>query len=152
VKAIVQDTDGGPEVLELRDIDKPVPRDDEVLVRAHAAGLDRGVWHVMTGLLYMIRLVVPTLGLRKPKVPVRGIDLAGRVETVGRQVTRFQPGDEVFGWCDGFYAEYATAGEDHFASKPTTLSFEQAAAVPISGFAALQGLRERSRSSRDKTC
>jgi NADPH:quinone reductase-like Zn-dependent oxidoreductase len=142
VKAIVQDTYGGPEVLELRDIDQPVPRDDEVLVRAHAAGLDRGVWHVMTGLPYMIRLVVPTLGLRKPKVPVRGMDVAGRVEAVGRQVTRFQPGDEVFGWCDGSYAEYATAGEDHFALKPTTLSFEQAAAVPISGFAALQGLRD----------
>jgi NADPH:quinone reductase-like Zn-dependent oxidoreductase len=142
VKAIVQDTYGGPEVLELRDIDQPVPRDDEVLVRAHAAGLDRGVWHVMTGLPYMIRLVVPTLGLGKPKVPIRGMDVAGRVEAVGRQVTRFHPGDEVFGWCDGSYAEYATAGEDHFALKPSTLSFQQAAAVPISGFAALQGLRD----------
>ncbi len=142
MKAIVQDTYGGPEVLELRDIDQPVPRDDEVLVRAHAAGLDRGVWHVMTGLPYMIRLVVPTLGLRKPKVPIRGMDVAGRVEAVGRQVTRFHPGDEVFGWCDGSYAEYATAGEDHFALKPSTLSFQQAAAVPISGFAALQGLRD----------
>lgn len=80
MKAIVQDTYCGPEVLELRDIDQPVPREDEVLVREHTAGLDRGVWHVMTGLPYMIRLVVPTLGLRKPKVSVRGMDVAGRVE------------------------------------------------------------------------
>ena len=142
MKAIVQDTSGGPEVLELRDLDQPVPRDDEVLVRAHTAGLDRGVWHVMTGLPYVIRLVVPTLGLRKPKVSVRGMDVSGRVEAVGRQVTRFRQGDEVFGWCDGSYAEYATAAEDHFALKPTTLSFEQAAAVPISGLAAFQGLRD----------
>ena len=80
MKAIVQDTYCGPEVLELRDIDQPVPREDDVLVRAHTAGLDRGVWHVMTGLPYMIRLVVSTLGLRKPKVSVRGMDVAGRVE------------------------------------------------------------------------
>jgi NADPH:quinone reductase-like Zn-dependent oxidoreductase len=90
--------------------------------------------------------------LRKPKVPVRGMDVAGRVEAVGRQVTRFQPGDEVFGWCDGSYAEYATAGEDHFASKPTTLSFEQAAAVPISGFAALQGRRDEVQVQPGQTC
>ena len=145
MKAIVQDSYGGPEVLEFRDIDQPLAGDNEVLVRVHAAGLDRGVWHVMTGLPYMVRLVVPTLGLRKPKVPVRGMDVAGRVEAVGRQVSRFQPGDEVFGWCDGSYAEYACAGEDHFALKPTALSFNQAAAVPISGFAALQGLRDEGR-------
>ena len=101
MQAVVQDTYGSTEVLELRDIDKPVPTGDEVLVRVHAAGLDRGVWHVMTGLPYLIRVVVPTLGLRKPKVPVRGMDLAGRVEAVGSDVTRFQPGDEVFGWTDG---------------------------------------------------
>jgi NADPH:quinone reductase-like Zn-dependent oxidoreductase len=142
MKAIVQDRYGGVDVLQFRDIDQPVPTDDQVLVRVHAAGLDRGVWHVMTGLPYLIRFVVPTLGLRKPKVPALGMDLAGRVEAVGKQVTRFQPGDEVFGWCDGSYAQYACASEDHFASKPTTLSFEQAAAVPISGFAALQALRD----------
>jgi NADPH:quinone reductase-like Zn-dependent oxidoreductase len=143
MRAIVQDTYGPPEVLELRDIDRPVPGDGEVLVRVHAAGLDRGVWHVMTGLPYLIRVVVPTLGPRKPKVPVRGMDLAGRVEAVGRGVTRFQPGDEVFGWTDaGAYAQYTTAPEDHLAPKPANLGFEQAAAVPISGFAALQGLRD----------
>jgi NADPH:quinone reductase-like Zn-dependent oxidoreductase len=142
MKATVQDTYGSTDVLELRDIDKPVPTDNEVLVRVHAAGLHRGDWHVMTGLPYLIRVVVPTLGLRKPKVPVLGMDVAGRVEAVGAQVTRFQPGDEVFGWCDGAFAEYACAGEDHFAAKPANLSFEQAAVVPISGFAALQAVRD----------
>ena len=143
MKAIVQDTYGPAEVLQLRDIAKPVPSDDEVLVRVHAAGLDRGVEHVMTGLPYLIRLVVPTMGLRRPKVPVRGMDLAGRVEAVGARVTRFRPGDAVFGWTDnGSYAEYASAPEDHFAPKPAALSFEQAAAVPISGLAALQAVRD----------
>jgi NADPH:quinone reductase-like Zn-dependent oxidoreductase len=143
MKAIVQDTYGAPEVLELRDIDRPVPTDNEVLVRVHAAGLDRGVWHVMTGLPYLIRIVLPTLGLRRPKVPVRGMDLAGRVEAVGNDVTRFRPGDAVFGWTDGgSYAGYASAPEDHFALKPADVTFEQAAAVPISGLAALQGLRD----------
>jgi NADPH:quinone reductase-like Zn-dependent oxidoreductase len=142
MKAIVQDRYGGPEVLELRDIDKPAPKEDQVLVRVHAAGLHRGDWHVMTGLPYLIRLVVPTLGLRRPKIPVRGMDVAGRVEAVGTNVTRFRPGDAVFGWTDGSYAEYATAPEDHLAPKPANLSFERAAVVPISGIAALQGLRD----------
>jgi NADPH:quinone reductase-like Zn-dependent oxidoreductase len=143
MKAIVQDRYGDLNALDFRDIDQPVPSDNEVLVRLHAAGLDRGVWHVITGLPYLIRIVVPTLGLRRPKVPIRGMDLAGRVEAVGKDVTRFQPGDAVFGWTDGgSYAEYATAPEDHLAAKPANLSFEHAAAVPISGFAALQGLRD----------
>jgi NADPH:quinone reductase-like Zn-dependent oxidoreductase len=143
MKAIVQDRYGGPDVLELRDILQPVPTDNQVLVRVHAAGLDRGVVHVMTGLPYMIRFVVPTLGLRNPKVPVRGMDLAGRVEAVGSSVTRFRPGDEVFGWTDGgSFAEYACAPEDHLAPKPSNLPFEQTAVVPISGFAALQALRD----------
>jgi NADPH:quinone reductase-like Zn-dependent oxidoreductase len=144
MKAIVQDRYGGPDVLELRDIDRPVATDNEVLVQVQAAGLHRGDWHIMTGLPYLIRVVVPSLGLRKPKVPVRGMDVAGRVEAVGKGVTRFQPGDEVFGWTDaGSFAEYTTAPEDHLAAKPARLSFEQAAAVPISGFAALQGLRDQ---------
>ena len=142
MKAIVQDRYGGPDVLEFSDIDQPVPKDNEVLVQVQAAGLHRGDWHVMTGLPYLIRLVVPDLGLAKPKVPVRGMDLAGRVEAVGPNVTRFQPGDEVFGWADGAFAEYAAAPEDQLAPKPANLSFEQAAAVPTSGFAALQGLRD----------
>lgn len=142
MKAIVQDTYGSMDVLELREIDRPVPTDNEVLVQVRAAGLHRGDWHVMTGLPYMIRIVVPTLGLRRPKVPVRGMDVAGTVEAVGASVTRFQPGDAVFGWCDGSFAEYASAPQDQLAAKPDTLSFEQAAVVPISGFAALQGLRD----------
>jgi NADPH:quinone reductase-like Zn-dependent oxidoreductase len=143
MKAIVQDTYGSTDVLELKDIDKPVPKDNEVLLRVHAAGLHRGDWHVMTGLPYLIRIVVPDLGLRKPKVRVRGMDVAGRVEAVGEQVTRFQPGDAVFGWCDGSFAEYACAPEDNLALKPATLTFEQAAAAPTSGFAALQALRDQ---------
>jgi NADPH:quinone reductase-like Zn-dependent oxidoreductase len=142
MKAIVQNRYGGPEVLEFADIDQPVPTDNEVLVQVQAAGLHRGDWHIMTGLPYMIRIAVPTLGLRRPKVPVLGMDVAGRVEAVGAQVTRFRPGDEVFGWCDGSFAEYACASEDQFAAKPATLSFEEAAVVPISGFAALQAVRD----------
>ena len=142
MKAIVQDTYGSADVLTFADIDRPVPTDNQVLVRVHAAGLHRGDWHVMTGLPYLIRLVVPSLGLRKPKVRVRGMDVAGTVEAVGTQVTRFQPGDAVFGWCDGSFAEYACAPQDQLAAKPANLSFEQAAAVPTSAFAALQGLRD----------
>jgi Zn-dependent alcohol dehydrogenase len=126
--------------MELRAIDRPVPKASEVLVRVHAAGLDRGVWHVMTGLPYMIRFI--GFGVRRPKVRVRGMDLAGRVEAVGEQVTRFRPGDAVFGWADGSYAEYASVPEDHLAPMPASIGFEQAAAVPISGFAALQAVRD----------
>jgi NADPH:quinone reductase-like Zn-dependent oxidoreductase len=142
MKAITQGRYGDVDVLEFRDIDQPLPSGSEVLVRVHAAGLHRGDWHVMTGLPYMIRVVVPTLGLRGPKVPVLGMDVAGTVEAVGPNVTRFQPGDAVFGWCDGAFAEYAVAPEGQLAAKPAALSFEQAAVVPISGFAALQGLRD----------
>jgi NADPH:quinone reductase-like Zn-dependent oxidoreductase len=142
MKAIVQDRYGGPEVLEFRDIDQPVPTDTEVLVKVQAAGVHRGDWHIMTGLPYMIRLVVPALGPRRPKVPVLGMDLAGTGEAVGKDVTRFQPGEEVFGWTDGAFAEYAIAPEDHLAAKPATLSFEEAAVVPLSGFAALPAVRD----------
>jgi NADPH:quinone reductase-like Zn-dependent oxidoreductase len=151
MKAIVQDRYGDVEVLDLRDIDQPVPTDDRVLVRVHAAGLHRGDWHVMTGLPYLIRIVVPTLGLRGPKSLVLGMDVAGHVEAVGASVTRFQPGDAVFGWCDGAFAEYACAPEDQLAAKPANLSFEQAAVVPISGFAALQGLRDEGQIQEGQT-
>jgi NADPH:quinone reductase-like Zn-dependent oxidoreductase len=142
MKAIVQDSYGSTDVLELREIDRPMPTDGEVLVQVRAAGLHRGDWHVMTGLPYLIRIVVPSLGLRRPKVPVRGMNVAGTVEAVGPDVTRFLPGDAVFGWCDGSFADYAVAPEDQLAAKPANLSFEQAGVVPISGFAALQGLRD----------
>jgi NADPH:quinone reductase-like Zn-dependent oxidoreductase len=140
MKAIVQDRYGDVDALDFRDIDRPVPTDDEVLVEVRAAGLHRGDWHVMAGLPYLIRFV--GFGLRRPKVRVRGMDLAGTVQAVGPNVTRFQPGDEVFGWADGAYAEYAVAPEDQLAAKPANLSFEQAGVVPTSGFAALQALRD----------
>ena len=129
-------------MLEFRDIDQPVPKDNEVLVKVQAAGVHRGDWHIMTGLPYMIRLVVPALGPRRPKVPVLGMDVAGRVEAGGKDVTRFRPGEEVFGWTDGSFAEYAVAPGDHRAGKPGALSFEEAAVVPIAGFAALQAVRD----------
>jgi NADPH:quinone reductase-like Zn-dependent oxidoreductase len=142
MKAIVQDEYGTADVLELRDIDKPEIGDNEVLVRVRAAGVDRGVWHLMTGLPYFLRLIIPDLGLRGPKNPVRGSDVAGVVEAVGKEVTRFAPGDEVFGIGKGSYAEYTRAPEDKLALKPTNLTFEQAAVVPISGLTALQAVRD----------
>ena len=141
MRAIFQDKYGTADVLELRDIDKPQIADDEVLIRVHAAGVDRGVWHLMTGLAYPIRLA--GFGLRAPKTPVPGTDLAGEVEAVGKDVTRFQPGDEVFGIGKGAYAEYARAPENKLATKPANLTFEQAAVVSISGSTALQALRDK---------
>jgi NADPH:quinone reductase-like Zn-dependent oxidoreductase len=141
MKAIVQRTYGSPDVLELADVVKPVPGPDELLVRVHAAGVDAGVWHVMAGLPYLIRIM--GLGLRAPKVRVRGMDLAGTVEAVGPNVTRFRPGDEVFGTGEGSFAEYARVRADKCVPKPATLTFEAAAAVSISGCTALQALRDR---------
>jgi NADPH:quinone reductase-like Zn-dependent oxidoreductase len=140
MKAIVRDTYGPTDVLELRDIDVPAAGEGEVLVRVRAAGVDQGVWHVMAGLPYPVRLA--GYGLRAPKNPVLGADLAGVVEAVGNDVTRFRPGDEVFGIGAGAFAEYARAPEDKLAPKPANLTFEQAAAVPGSGSTALQGLRD----------
>ncbi|MGB5286440.1 MAG: NAD(P)-dependent alcohol dehydrogenase, partial [Polyangiales bacterium] len=139
MKAIVQDRYGSADVLRLRDIDKPELGDDDVLVRVLAAGVDPGVWHLMTGLPYLVRL---GFGLRAPKTPVRGMDVAGRVEEVGENVTQFEVGDEVFGTCNGSFAEYARATEDKLALKPANLSFEQAAAVPVSACTALHALRD----------
>jgi NADPH:quinone reductase-like Zn-dependent oxidoreductase len=143
MKAIVRDTYGSAGVLELRDIDKPEIGDDEVLVRVRAAGVDQGVWHVMTGLPYPIRLA--GYGLRAPKTPVLGADVAGVVEAVGNDVTRFQPGDEVFGIAKGSYAQYARARADRLAPKPANLSLEQSAVVAISGLTALQAVRDHGR-------
>jgi NADPH:quinone reductase-like Zn-dependent oxidoreductase len=139
MQAMVQDTYGSAEVLELRDIDKPEIGDDEVLVRVRAAGVNPADWAVMSGLPYIAR---PIYGLRKPKHAVRGTDVAGEVEVVGSGVTRFRPGDEVFGWCVGAYAEYASVSQDALALKPANLTFEQAAAVPMAGLVALQALRD----------
>jgi NADPH:quinone reductase-like Zn-dependent oxidoreductase len=140
MKAIVQETYGSTDVLELRDIEVPPVADDQVLVRVRAAGVDRGVWHLMSGLPYPIRLA--GYGVRAPKHPVPGMDLAGVVEAVGKDVTRFAPGDEVFGIGTGTYAEYAIAPEGKLAAKPANLTFEQAAAIAISGLTALQALRD----------
>jgi NADPH:quinone reductase-like Zn-dependent oxidoreductase len=143
VKAIVQDVYGSADVLELRDIDRPVIGDRDVLVRARAAGLDPSVWHLMSGLPYLVRVM--GFGLRRPKQQVRGWDVAGTVEAVGGQVTRFKPGDEVFGTCDGSFAEYARAAEDKVVAKPANISFEQAAALPTSAVTAVQALRNKGR-------
>ena len=147
MQAIVQDEYGeADEVLRLEEIDKPEIGDDEVLVRVHAAGVDRGAWHLMTGLPYPVRIA--GYGLRVPKNGVRGLDLAGCVEALGKDVTTLEPGDEVFGIGDGSFAEYARAREDKLAPKPESLSFEQAAAVPVSALTALQGLRDHGRVER----
>jgi NADPH:quinone reductase-like Zn-dependent oxidoreductase len=139
--SIVQDAYGTePEaVLRLAEIARPTIGVDEVLVRVHAASVDRGTWHVMTGRPYLIRAV--GFGLRAPKAPNPGRSLAGTVESVGKDVTEFAPGDEVYGTCDGSFAEYARAQPGKLARKPANLSFEQAAALPISAVTALQAVR-----------
>lgn len=141
MKAIVQDRYGAPDVLELRDVDRPAPADDEVLVRVHAASTNARDWHIMRGDPYLARLG-PELGLGRPKKTIRGTDFAGRVEAVGRNVTRFRPGDEVYGEADGAFAEYVCAPDTVLAPKPANLSFEQAAAVPLAANTALVGLRD----------
>jgi NADPH:quinone reductase-like Zn-dependent oxidoreductase len=143
--AIVQDEYGAaPEdVLRLGVIDKPPIGEDEVLVRVHAASVDLGTWHVMAGLPYPIRLA--GFGFRRPKYSNPGRSLAGTVEAVAAGVTGFKPGDAVFGICDGSFAEYARVRTDKLAPKPANLTFDQAAAVPISALTALQAVRDRGR-------
>jgi NADPH:quinone reductase-like Zn-dependent oxidoreductase len=143
MEAIVQDDYGTiPEdVLRLEQIDRPEVGDDEVLVRVAAAGVDRGTWHLMAGLPYVVR--VAGYGLRSPKTRVPGLDVAGTISAVGRDVTGFAPGDEVFGISAGAFAEYATVPVAKLAPKPTNLSFEQAAAVPVSALTALQAVRDQ---------
>ncbi|MCO1578339.1 NAD(P)-dependent alcohol dehydrogenase [Crossiella sp. SN42] len=140
MKAITQDRYGSTDVLAFKDIPIPEPGADEVLLRVRAAGVGPDVWHLMTGLPYLVRLA--GFGLRRPKVAVRGRDVAGVVESVGAGVTGFRAGDAVFGTSAGSFAEYACARADQLAVKPANLSFEQAAAMPVSGGTALQGLRD----------
>src|SRR2546428_5859362 len=138
MKAVVQDAYGASEVLDLRDMARPEMGDGDVLVRVRAAGVNPGDWAIMGGLPYIAR---PVYGLRKPKNRVRGTDVAGQVEAVGASVTRFRPGDEVFGsskQLGGALAEYAAVSEGALAPKPTNLTFEQAAAVPMAGNVAPQ--------------
>ncbi|CAI7974867.1 NAD(P)-dependent alcohol dehydrogenase [Frankia sp. Hr75.2] len=141
MKAIVQDVYGPPDVLTLREVDRPAIGDHEVLVQVHAAGVDPGVWIFMAGRPYAVRLAT---GLRKPRAAVRGRAFAGVVAVVGAHVTRFRPGDEVYGTTPrGTYAEYTAAREDRLAPRPANVTFEQAAAVPISAQTALQAVRDR---------
>ena len=132
---------GSTEVLTLKDIAQPEVGNKEVLVRVHAAGVDRGAWHLMTGRPYLLRIA--GYGLRRPKNPVRGREVAGVVEAIGADVTRFRPGDAVMGIGEGTFAEYARAREDKLVPKPASLTFEQAAAVPISAGTALQAVRDQ---------
>src|SRR6266571_7120401 len=144
MKAIVYHTYGSPDVLKLKEVAKPTPKDDEVLIKVYAAAANAGDWHLLRGVPFLVRLVS---GVLKPKNTILGADIAGRVEAVGRNVTQFQPDDEVFGDLSGCgfggFAEYVCARENALALKPANLSFEEAAAVPSAGVTALQGLREK---------
>jgi NADPH:quinone reductase-like Zn-dependent oxidoreductase len=143
MKAMIYEKFGGPEVLQLRDVEKPEPAEDEVLVRVHAASVNPFDWHMLTGMPYLARIEA---GLRKPKTGRLGVDFAGTVDSVGADVTRFKPGDEVFGGRTGAFAEYVPVREERaIALKPPGVSFEHAAAVGIAGVTALQGLRDKGR-------
>jgi NADPH:quinone reductase-like Zn-dependent oxidoreductase len=148
MRAITYTEYGPPDVLQFTEVAKPTPKDDEVLIRIRAASVNALDWRLMRGAPYIVRIL---FGLRKPKIarPGRpGRDVAGQVEAVGRNVTQFKPGDEVFGACHGAFAEYACAIEDRLALKPANISFEDAAAVPVAAISALQGLRDKGRIQR----
>jgi NADPH:quinone reductase-like Zn-dependent oxidoreductase len=138
--AIVYDHYGSPDVLKYEEIAKPAPGENEVLIRVRAASVNPLDWHFMRGTPYPLRMMT---GLGKPKAAGLGVDVAGRVETVGNRVTRFKPGDEIFGTGRGAFAEYACVAESALATKPENVTFEQAASVPIAGLTALQGLRDK---------
>jgi len=145
MRALIRTEYGSTDVLRMAEVDRPTIGAGEVLVQVRAAGVDRGVWHLMTGMPYALRLA--GFGVRTPKNPVLGGDLAGIVVDVGTEVTRFRVGDEVFGFGGGSFAEFAVAPEAKLALKPRSLSFEQAAALPVSGVTALQGLADVGRLS-----
>ena len=140
MKAIVYTEYGSPDVLQFKDVEKPTPKDDEVLIKVHAASVNAYDWHFLTADIFLIRLMGG--GVLKPKYTRLGADIAGRIEAVGRNVKQFQPDDEVFGMVKGGFAEYACAPENALALKPVNLSFEEAAAVPMAAVTALQGLRD----------
>jgi NADPH:quinone reductase-like Zn-dependent oxidoreductase len=139
MKAVVYTAYGSPDILQLTEVEKPTPTENQVLVKVYAASVNPLDWHRMRGAPFLARLEE---GLRKPKNPRIGADLAGRVEAVGSSVMQFQPGDAVFGCVTGAFAEYVCACETAFALKPTNLSFEEAASIPVVAFTALQGLRD----------
>src|SRR5580693_2283383 len=140
MKAAVFTRYGPPDVVQITDVEKPVPKDDEVLIKVRAASVNAGDWHIMRGTPYLLRVMV---GLRKPKITRLGMDVAGQVEAVGRNVTQFKPGDEVFGACRGAFAEYACTSESSLVTKPNNVTFEQAGSVPVAALTALQGLRNK---------
>jgi NADPH:quinone reductase-like Zn-dependent oxidoreductase len=142
MRAVVQDGYGDADVLRVTDLPRPNPAKDEILVRVAAAGLDRGTWHVMTGLPHLGRLA---FGLRRPRQPVPGIDVAGTVVAVGTAVTRFAVGDEVYGFGTGTFAEYAVAKAKRMAHKPAGVGFVEAAAVPVSAVTALMAVHDLGR-------
>jgi NADPH:quinone reductase-like Zn-dependent oxidoreductase len=142
MKAAVYSRYGPPDVVQITDVEKPVPNDKEVLIKIRAASVNPLDWHFMRGTPYILRIGA---GLHKPKVTRLGVDLAGQVEGVGTNVTQFKPGDEVFGVCRGALAEYACTVEQKLALKPVNLSFEDAASVPVAAITALQGLRDKGR-------
>ena len=141
MKAAVYSRYGPPEVVQISDVEKPVPSDDEVLIKVRAASVNPADWHLMRGQPYLSRTMMG--GLRRPKITLLGIDVAGQVEAVGRNVTQFKPGDEVFGSCRGAFAEYACISQSKLAMKPDNVTFEQAASVPVAALTALQGLRDK---------
>jgi NADPH:quinone reductase-like Zn-dependent oxidoreductase len=140
MKAIVYHRYGSPDVLQWEEIEKPAPADNEVLIRVRAASVNPLDWHFMRGMPYVVRIPA---GMRKPKVTGLGVDVAGQVEAVGRNVTQLKPGDEVFGSCRRAFAEYVCASESSLVMKPDNVTFEQAASVPVAAFTALQGLRDK---------
>lgn len=146
MKALTHTQYGSPDVLRVTDVEKPVPGEGEVLIRIHASSINPADWHYVTGLPYLVRL---TSGLRKPKNPIRGLDLAGTVEAVGPAVTRFSVGDSVFGEVGGAYAQFVAVSETRVEPMPSNLTFAQAAAVPVAGLTAIQGLQKHGGLSPD---
>ena len=140
MNAIVYNTYGSPDVLRCEEIETPAAGDNEVLIKVHAASVNPFDWHFVRGTPYILRIVA---GLLKPKFTRLGVDVAGEVEAVGRNVTQFKQGDEVFGGCRGAFAEYVCTSESALVMKPNTVTFEQAASVPVAAFTALQGLRDK---------
>jgi NADPH:quinone reductase-like Zn-dependent oxidoreductase len=143
LKAVVRTKYGSPDLLRLQEIDKPEPKDNQVLIRVHAASVNPIDWHLLRGVPYLIRLL--GFGIFKPKNQILGIDAAGRIEAIAKDVTQFKIGDDVYGAAIGSFAEYSCARETRLAMKPANLTFEEAAAVPVAGLTALQALRDHGR-------